>query len=264
MCNPAPGRSPTEVVAEAQRIADEILPGGYSMVLAGASKSSKETVESLGFALVLGIVIAYMILAAQFNSFIHPVTVLIALPFSLTGAVLALAYTGNTLNMFSMIGIVLLMGIVKKNSILLVDFTNQRRDEGLSVKDAIVSASPTRLRPILMTTVSTIAGAIPAAMSLDLSWAGLGASGGMELRAPMAIAVIGGLSLSTLLTLFVVPAVYAIFEDLKDLLGIGRKSAPAAGLALPDVPSPASSTPAGSSPVSPSSASPIEPFERRA
>jgi multidrug efflux pump subunit AcrB len=235
MCNPAPGRSPTEVVAEAQRIADEILPGGYTLVLAGASKSSKETVQALGFALILGVVIAYMILAAQFNSFIHPITVLIALPFSLTGAVLALTYTGNTLNMFSMIGIVLLMGIVKKNSILLVDFTNQRRDEGLSVKDAIVNASPTRLRPILMTTVSTIAGAIPAAMSLDLSWAGLGASGGMELRSPMAIAVIGGLALSTLLTLFVVPAVYAMFEDIKRLLGFGRK--PVAAAAAPPEPS---------------------------
>jgi hydrophobe/amphiphile efflux-1 (HAE1) family protein len=224
--NAAPGHSPTEVVTLAQEIADEILPGGYSLVLAGASKSSKETLHSLWFAMGLGIVIAYMILAAQFNSFIHPITVLIALPFSLTGAVLALSYTGNTLNMFSMIGIVLLMGIVKKNSILLVDFTNQRREEGLSVTDAILSASPTRLRPILMTTVSTIAGAIPAAMSLDLRWAGLGASGGMELRSPMAIAVIGGLALSTLLTLFVVPAVYAMFEDIKSLLGIGRKPAP--------------------------------------
>jgi hydrophobe/amphiphile efflux-1 (HAE1) family protein len=249
MCNPAPGRSPTEVVTEAQRIADEILPGGYSMVLAGASKSSKETVESLGFALVLGIVIAYMILAAQFNSFIHPITVLIALPFSLTGAVLALAYTGNSLNMFSMIGIVLLMGIVKKNSILLVDFTNQRREEGLSVRDAIVNASPTRLRPILMTTVSTIAGAIPAAMSLDLSWAGLGAAGGMELRAPMAIAVIGGLSLSTLLTLFVVPAVYAMFEDIKGLFGIGRRPAVAAAF-VPESVVPAL-TPASPVPLSP-------------
>src|SRR5205085_436531 len=106
------------------------------------------------FAMGLGIVIAYMILAAQFNSFIHPITVLIALPFSLTGAVLALSWFGYSLNMFSMIGIVLLMGIVKKNSILLVDFTNQRRQEGLSVAEAIVSASPTRLRPILMTTIS--------------------------------------------------------------------------------------------------------------
>jgi HAE1 family hydrophobic/amphiphilic exporter-1 len=152
---------------------------------------------------------------------------------------LALVWTGNSLNMFSMIGIFLLMGIVKKNSILLVDFTNQRRDEGLSVRDAIVSASPTRLRPILMTTVSTIAGAIPAAMSLDLSWLGLGASGGMELRAPMAIAVIGGLTLSTLLTLFVVPAVYAMFEDVKALLRIGRAPAPAAApVSLPAAPPP--------------------------
>jgi HAE1 family hydrophobic/amphiphilic exporter-1 len=112
---------------------------------------------------------------------------------------------------------------VKKNSILLVDFTNQRREEGLSVADAIVSASPTRLRPILMTTISTIAGAIPAALSLDLSWIGLGAAGGMELRSPMAVAVIGGLMLSTLLTLFVVPAVYAMFEDIKALFGFGRR-----------------------------------------
>jgi multidrug efflux pump len=222
-CNPAPGHSPTEVIADAQKIASEILPGGYSMVLAGASKSGEETNRGLWFAMGLGIVIAYMILAAQFNSFIHPITVLIALPFSLTGAVLALDWTGYTLNMFSMIGIVLLMGIVKKNSILLVDFTNQRREEGLGVREAILSASPTRLRPILMTTVSTIAGAIPAAMALDLSWMGVVASGGIELRAPMAVAVIGGLILSTLLTLFVVPAVYAMFEDLKSLLGIGRK-----------------------------------------
>src|SRR6185503_3737807 len=136
-------------------------------------------------------------------------------------------------------------------------------DEGLSVKDAIVSASPTRLRPILMTTVSTIAGAIPAAMSLDLSWAGLGASGGMELRAPMAIAVIGGLTLSTLLTLFVVPAVYAMFEDIKDLFGIGRKPVPASGVALPEISSPAAASPSGPAPVSPSSASPVEPFENR-
>jgi multidrug efflux pump subunit AcrB len=224
-CNPSPGHSSTEVVTEAQRIADEILPGGYTLVLAGASKSSKETIQSLWFAMGLGIVIAYMILAAQFNSFIHPITVLIALPFSLTGAVLALSWSGYTLNMFSMIGIVLLMGIVKKNSILLVDFTNQRREEGLSVKDAIVSASPTRLRPILMTTISTIAGALPAAISLDMGWLGLGGAGGMELRAPMAVAVIGGLTLSTLLTLFVVPAVYAMFEDVKSFFGVGRKPA---------------------------------------
>jgi len=226
-CNPAPGHSPTEVVTEAQKIAADLLPGGYSLVLAGASKSGEETKRGLWFALGLGIVIAYMILAAQFNSFIHPVTVLIALPFSLTGAVLALTWTGYTLNMFSMIGIVLLMGIVKKNSILLVDFTNQRRDEGLGVREAILSASPTRLRPILMTTVSTIAGAVPAAMALDFSRFGLGASGGMELRAPMAVAVIGGLILSTLLTLFVVPAFYAMFEDVKSLFGIGKREKPA-------------------------------------
>jgi multidrug efflux pump len=254
-CNPAPGHSPTEVIADAQKIAAEVLPGGYSLVLAGASKSGEETNRGLWFAMGLGIVIAYMILAAQFNSFIHPITVLIALPFSLTGALLALDWTGYTLNMFSMIGIVLLMGIVKKNSILIVDFTNQRRDEGLAVREAILSASPTRLRPILMTTVSTIAGAIPAAMALDLSWMGIVASGGIELRAPMAVAVIGGLVLSTLLTLFVVPAVYMMFEDLKRLFGLSRKSTPVS-LPVSTVPP----APAGSSPV-PGSQAPIESTE---
>ena len=190
----------------------------------------------LFLALVLGVLVAYMILGAQFNSFIHPILVLIALPFSVTGAVVALVIAHQSLNMFSMIGIVLLMGIVKKNSILLVDFTNQRRQEGLSVADAIVNASPTRLRPILMTTIATIAGAVPAALSLDLRWIGLGAAGGMELRAPMAVAVIGGLILSTLLTLFVVPAVYAMFEDVKGLFGFGRRPSDAAKPAIPPAP----------------------------
>jgi HAE1 family hydrophobic/amphiphilic exporter-1 len=228
-CSPRSGFSPTEAVAMIQQIGAEILPRGYRIELIGESKAMEDTFGSLVFALVLGVGVAYMILAAQFNSFVHPFTVLVALPFSLTGAVFALAWGGYSLNMFSMIGLVLLMGIVKKNSILLVDFTNQKRDEGLSVKDAILSASPTRLRPILMTSVSTIAGALPAALALNLSGLGLGPGGGIELRAPMAVAVIGGLILSTVLTLFVVPAVYAAFEDLKGALRalfVGRKKAP--------------------------------------
>jgi HAE1 family hydrophobic/amphiphilic exporter-1 len=150
-----------------------------------------------------------MILAAQFNSFGHPFTVLVALPFSLTGALIALRWAGLSLNLYSFIGIVLLMGSVKKNSILLVDLTNQRRRAGASRNEALVEACPLRLRPILMTSISTIAAAIPAAMA---------AGPGGEIRQPMAVAVIGGVTLSTFLTLLVVPALYSVLDDL-----FGRK-----------------------------------------
>jgi HAE1 family hydrophobic/amphiphilic exporter-1 len=150
--------------------------------------------------LLLGVVVAYMVLASQFNSFVHPLTVLMALPFSISGAFLTLLLFDHSLNVFSFIGLILLMGIVKKNSILLVDFTNQVRDrDGLAVGAALLEACPIRLRPILMTSFATIAAALPLALALGP---------GAELRAPMAIAVIGGVLISTLLTLFVVPCVY--------------------------------------------------------
>src|SRR5690606_15884318 len=149
----------------------------------------------------MGILIAYMVLGTQFNSFIDPVTVLMALPFSFSGAFLALYFTGQSLNLYSMIGLILLMGIVKKNSILLVDFTNQRREDGLNIHDALMDACPKRLRPILMTTFATVAGAVP----LALAW-----GEGAEALKPMAIAIIGGCLISTVLTLVVVPALYSL------------------------------------------------------
>ncbi|MGZ3655976.1 MAG: efflux RND transporter permease subunit, partial [Bdellovibrionota bacterium] len=140
----------------------------------------------------------------QFNSFLHPITILMALPFSLSGALLALYVTHQSLSLFSMIGLILLMGIVKKNSILLVDFTNQvRRERSLAVTEALLAACPIRLRPILMTSVATIAGALPAAFALGP---------GAESRIPMAVGVIGGVLVSTVLTLFVVPCVYLILS----------------------------------------------------
>ncbi|MCC7137210.1 MAG: efflux RND transporter permease subunit [Planctomycetes bacterium] len=199
-------------IVEARRLCEELLPEGYRFTLAGSAKTMEESFTELFFALGLGIVVAYMILAAQFNSFVHPFTVLVALPFSLTGAVLALRWTGLTLNLWSFIGIVLLMGIVKKNSILLVDLTNQRRTLGAARDAALLEACPTRLRPILMTSVSTIVAALPAAL----------ASGpGGELRQPMAVAVLGGVTLSTALTLLVVPALYAVLDDLFGRRGRG-------------------------------------------
>jgi HAE1 family hydrophobic/amphiphilic exporter-1 len=132
--------------------------------------------------------------------------VLLALPFSFTGAILALLISGNSLNMYSFIGLILLMGLVKKNSIMLVDFTNQMRSQGLGVQEALLKACPIRLRPILMTSIATIAGALPPALALGP---------GGELRAPMAIAVIGGVIVSTLLTLVVVPCAYSLFSKLE-------------------------------------------------
>jgi HAE1 family hydrophobic/amphiphilic exporter-1 len=199
--NVAPGKSQAAVIERIEKIAKEALPEGYRIVFSGSSQTFKESFQSLIIALLLGILVAYMVLGSQFNSFVHPFTVLLALPFSLSGAFLALWLTGKSLNVYSMIGLILLMGIVKKNSILLVDFTNQRRREGLEVRPALLDACPVRLRPILMTSIATIAAAVPPALALGP---------GAETRIPMALAVIGGVFFSTLLTLFVVPCAYSL------------------------------------------------------
>ena len=200
--NVAAGKSQQEALARAEAVAREVLPPDYKLRMVGGSQSFQESFSSLWFVLILGIIVSYMVLASQFNSFIHPVTVLMALPFSVSGAFLTLLAFGHSLNIFSFIGLILLMGIVKKNSILLVDFTNQVRDRGgIAVRAALLEACPIRLRPILMTSFATIAAALPLALALGP---------GAELRAPMAIAVIGGVLVSTFLTLFVVPCVYEL------------------------------------------------------
>lgn len=196
--NVAPGHSQDEALKKVEELSRK-LPVGYRAVLGGASVAFRESMGSLLFALWMGILIAYMILASQFNSFLHPVTVLTILPLSVVGAVLALLLAGQTLNIFSMIGLLLLLGIVKKNSIILVDYANQFREGGMNARDAMEKAGPIRLRPILMTATATLMAAIPPA---------LGLGPGSEIRAPMAIAVIGGLVLSTVLSLVVVPAFY--------------------------------------------------------
>ncbi len=201
--NPAKGHSQGEALDAVNKIAKEVLPEGYHIVMAGNAQLFAESFQSLGFVLLLGIFVAYMVLATQFNSFIHPLTVLMALPFSVTGALLALALTGQSLNIYSMIGLILLMGIVKKNSILLVDFTIERRRHGLPLREALLEACPIRLRPILMTSVATIAGALPVALARGT---------GSELMVPMAVTIVGGVMVSTFLTLFVVPCFYQLMS----------------------------------------------------
>jgi HAE1 family hydrophobic/amphiphilic exporter-1 len=204
--NIKPGYSQASALEEAKAIITKNLTPGTRILDSGSAKTYRESFESLIFVLVLGIVISYMVLGSQFNSFFDPITVLVALPFSVSGAFLALLISNQSINIYSMIGIILLMGIVKKNSILLVDFTNQMRDEGLDMKSAIFEACPKRLRPIIMTSFATIAGAIPAALSIGP---------GAESLSPMATSVIGGVFVSTFLTLIVVPAIYTLLSPNK-------------------------------------------------
>jgi len=185
-------------------IAAKILPPDYLPKYRGQADTMQESFGFLLFAIVLGVIMAYMVLAAQFESFIHPLTVLLAMPLSFIGAFGALLLTGNTISIFSFIGLILLMGLVKKNAILLVDYTNVLRERGLSRREAILEAGPVRLRPILMTTFAMVFGMLPVA---------LGVGEGAETRAPMGIAVIGGLLTSLFLTLVVVPAAYDLFDD---------------------------------------------------
>ena len=210
--NVAAGHAQGEVVAYAQSLQSD-LPAGYHIVTGGSSSQFSDAMSSLVFALIIGILVAYMVLASQFNSFLDPVTVLTILPLSVAGAMFALLFAGRTLNVFSMIGLLLLMGIVKKNSIILVDYANEvRHHEGLGAKDAMLKAGPVRLRPILMTAVATMMAAVPSA---------LGIGPGKETRGPMADAVIGGLILSTALSLLLVPAFYVVADRLK-----GKKAVP--------------------------------------
>src|SRR5436305_14257217 len=153
------------------------LPPSYRIIQLGNAQAMKKTLDSMWWALALGFVVAYMILGVQFNSFVHPFTVLAAVPFGVTGALGTLWFTGDTLNLMSMIGMVLLAGLVKKNSIILVDYINQLRREGLGLEEAVLKACPIRLRPIVMTSLATMAAAVPLA---------LGYGPGAETRAPLA------------------------------------------------------------------------------
>jgi multidrug efflux pump subunit AcrB len=181
------------------------LSPGYSMGAVGQEEIRGESSANIFRALILSIVFIYLVLASQYESFFDPLSIMLSLPLSLVGAVLGLLAFGSTLNIMSQIGIVMLMGLVTKNAILLIDFVKQRRREGVERTEAILTAGPVRLRPILMTTFATVFGMLPLALELGP---------GAEMRAPMARAVIGGMISSTLLTLVVVPVVYTIIDDI--------------------------------------------------
>ncbi|MGE5189980.1 MAG: efflux RND transporter permease subunit, partial [Gemmatimonadota bacterium] len=194
-----------EAKKKVDEIAKRVVPSNLTTDYAGMADIMGESFGYMGLALILAIIMVYMILAAQFDSFVQPITIMLSLPLSLVGAFGGLFISGMTLNIFSMIGVIMLMGLVTKNAILLVDFTNQLRKNGEELFEALAKAGEIRLRPILMTTAAMIFGMIPVALAL---------SEGGETRAPMAVCVIGGLLTSTALTLVVVPVVYTFMDGL--------------------------------------------------
>ncbi len=201
-------KSINKVTADIDKLFSEYnFPSGYSYSYAGQQRDFIDSFDALLDALILSVIIVYMLLAAQFESFLHPFTILLTVPLALTGALLALLITGKTLSIPAFVGIIILVGIVVDNAIVLVDSINQSRKEGMSAKEAIIKSGPLRLRPILMTTLTTILGMLPMAMS---------GKEGSEIQIPLAIVIIGGLTVSTLITLIVIPSFYMAFENLID------------------------------------------------
>ena len=192
---------------EKVRAASENLPIGYRVVFVGEAEQLEKTATATQFTFALALALLFMVLASQFNSFLQPFYVMLAVPLGIVGGIAALSLSGSTLNIYSGIGLVLLIGLVAKNSILLVDLTNQRRDQGMNVNEALSDACPTRMRPVVMTSLTIILALTPAAI-------GLGA--GAETNAPLSLAVIGGMVTSTLLTLVVVPAGYSLVENWRE------------------------------------------------
>ena len=211
----AKGVTLSQGLEEMDRIAGEVLNDDFKTTLSGTSKDFVESSSSLMFAFMLALVFIYLVLAAQFESFRDPLIIMFTVPLALIGAMVALWYFGQTMNIFSQIGIIMLVGLVSKNGILIVEFANQRKLAGLSMREAIEDSAVSRLRPILMTSLSTVLGILPMAMATGA---------GAESRVAMGIAVVGGMVCSTLLTLFVIPAIYTylsskevkIIEEIED------------------------------------------------
>ncbi|MFD2200235.1 efflux RND transporter permease subunit [Shivajiella indica] len=205
----APGYTIGTGLDEMDRIADEVLDETYSTDVAGLSKEFRESSNSLIFAFMFALVLIYLVLSAQFESFMDPLTIMFTVPLALFGSLFSLWIFDFTLNIFSQIGIIMLIGLVTKNGILIVEFANQRKAQGMSIDEAIIGAAGARFRPILMTSLSTILGILPIALALGA---------GAESRVPMGVVVIAGLTFSTILTLFVIPAVYTFLTSKKGRL----------------------------------------------
>jgi multidrug efflux pump len=204
----AQGKTIGEGIEVMQEIAKEVLDESFSTELSGASRDYAESSSNTSFAFILALVLVYLILAAQFESFRDPITIMITVPLAIAGALLSLWLFNQTLNIFSQIGTIMLIGLVTKNGILIVEFANQLRESGLSISQAVLQASVSRLRPILMTSLATALGALPIALALGA---------GAESRVGMGIVVVGGIMFSLILTLFIIPAVYLYLTGKKSL-----------------------------------------------
>ena len=204
----APGKTIGDGIEAMNKIAKEVLDDDFKTALTGASRDFAESSSNIFFAFILALIIIYLLLAAQFESFLEPFIIMLTVPMALSGALFSLWYFNQTLNIFSQIGMIMLIGLVTKNGILIIEFTNQLRKKGFGVSDALIEATTARLRPILMTSLATILGALPIALALGA---------GSKSRMGMGIVIIGGLLLSMILTLFVIPAMYAyLVKDKKN------------------------------------------------
>ncbi|MDD4052943.1 MAG: efflux RND transporter permease subunit, partial [candidate division Zixibacteria bacterium] len=193
-------RSDIQVVVDSMMLAT-----GFSIAAVGEAEIQAESFSNIFTALILAVIFIYLVLASQYNSFLDPLAIMVSLPLAVVGALISLLLFGSAFSIISLIGIILLMGLVSKNGILLIDFTKQRREHGMERNAALEEAGPVRFRPIIMTSLATIFGALPLAL-------GIGSGG--EMRAPLSRAVIGGMISSTVLTLLVIPVVYTYLDDL--------------------------------------------------
>src|SRR2546430_4721478 len=224
-----PGLAQGEALDSLDAVARQVLPPGTTTALAGESREYKESGSAIYFAFIIALIVVFMVLASQFESLVHPLTVLLAVPLAVTGALATLKvvalltptligrllnFSGATMNLYSQIGMILLIGLVSKNSILLVEYTNQLREKGLDTVAAVLEAGRIRLRPILMTSVATIMGALPVA---------IGVGAGSDSRKPLGSAIVGGVFFSTPLTLFAVPVAYVVLTSLLEGVRARRK-----------------------------------------
>ncbi|HRI28655.1 MAG TPA: efflux RND transporter permease subunit, partial [Chitinophagales bacterium] len=205
----AQGKTIGDGIAEMQRIADKVLDNSFTTALTGSSRDYAESASNTGFAFILALVLIFLILAAQFESFIDPVIIMLTVPMAIVGALLSLHLLGQTINIFSQIGMIMLIGLVTKNGILIVEFANVLMKKGTSKVEAAIEGAVMRLRPILMTSLATALGALPIAMSLGAA---------STSRMPLGTVVVGGIMFSLILTLFIIPIMFTFISRRKPSL----------------------------------------------